>query len=250
MEIDIYRTYKFDFDPDVYLKAFRKALIDSDVNKPALFYQLLKEAGINGYDYETVKSYFYGRRVPPLNVFIATCKKLNLSANQIAFPDSILDPKCNRDITCCEEWFRNVFYPYNYSDEEDTFEDLHLLFSAEIYQNDVDTIARILSKYNYLIQKYHSVAVSVDEFEQILVFTGRYIIDRQKDTETKPEQIMQWIHDCQAEDFMKAFYDKYTIGFYTRSCCSLLRKLSKAIPEKYIVCAAQLLPEQDRFGEV
>ena len=82
MDVNIYRTYKFDFDPDVYLREFKKALDESGVTKPALFYQMLKDVGIRGYNYETVKSYFYGRRMAPLNVLIAVCKKMELSGYQ------------------------------------------------------------------------------------------------------------------------------------------------------------------------
>lgn len=250
MDINIYKTYRFDFDTDTYLKEFKKSLADSNITKPAQFDQLLKKAGITEYDYETVKSYFYGRRIPPLNVFIAVCKSLNLSADKIAFSQSIQNPQYNGDLSCCEDLFRNVFYPYNYSKKEDVFEDLDLLFSAETYESDVDEIALMLSKYNYLIQKYHFASVSNDEFEQIYIFTKKYIIDRNRDIDTKPEQVMQWIRSCKVDEFLEEFYDKYTIGFYTMSCSSLLKTLSKAIQKEYIGYAAQLLPAQDMFREV
>ena len=118
------------------------------------------------------------------------------------------------------------------------------------YEKNVDQIALMLSKYNYLIQKYHDAAVSGDELAQIFAFTERYIMDRSQDEATDPEAIIKWIRDCKDCAFPEAFYNKYTIGFYRRSCHSLLKTLSKAIPGRYIRYAAQLLPEQDMFGEV
>lgn len=250
MDTNIYRTYKFDFDPIAYSREFTKALGDSGITRPAQFNQLLKDMGITDCEYETVRSYFYGRRVPPLNVFIAVCKKLNLSADKIAFPQSIQNPPYNRDLSCCEDYFRNVFYPYNYSDKEDTFPELDQWFCPDTYESNVNEIALILSKYNYLIQKYHYASVSRDEHKQICFFTEKYIIDRNKDINAKPEQIIEWMRNSDDEEFLWAFYNKYTIGFYTMSCSSLLKTLSKAIEGKYIRCAAQLLPMQDMLGEV
>jgi len=247
MDVNIYRTYKFDFDPDVYLREFKKALDESGVTKPALFYQMLKDVGIRGYNYETVKSYYYGRRVPPLNIFIAVCKSLELNADKIAFPESIQNPEYNSDLRCSEDTFRNVFHPYNYSDKEDDFADLDLLFREATYKSDVEEVALVLSKYNYLIQKYHYASVSLDERDQIYEFTERYILDRSNGTETDPNKIMEWMRSSKDVNFLDEFYSKYTIGFYGKSCHHLLKILSNAISSNYIRCAAELLPRQDMF---
>ena len=247
MDIDIYKTYRFDFDQEIYFRELKRALDASGIEKPARFNQLLKEAGITDCDYETVRSYFYGRRMLPLNIFIAICKTLNLCADSIAFPQSIQTPTYSKDISNCGAWFSNVFCPYNFPWSEDTSVNLTEFFMPETYERDVDEIALILSRYNYLIQKYHYAAVSNDELDQILNFTERHIIDRYKGKVDNPQEIIDWIRDCKEEDFLKAFYDKYTIGYYGSRCHSLLNTLSTAIESKFIRYAAQLVPEQDRF---
>ncbi len=245
MNRDIYKTYRFDFDMNVYLREFKKALESSGITKPAMFQRMLNDAGVKKYDYETVKSYYYGRRVPPLNVFIAVCKSLNLSADKIAFPESIKDPEYNRELPACEYLFRNIFYPYNYSEENNAFVDLDEMFFPETYESNVDELALILSKYNYLIQKYHYASVSNDELDQIYAFTQIYIIERNKNTPTEAEDIMEWMRSHKDGEFLEEFYNRYTIGFYGMSCSSLLHTLSKAIDSKYIRYASQLLPIQD-----
>ncbi len=250
MDINIYRTYSFDFDTNIYIKEFKKALDNSGVKKPAQFNQLLQNAGIKDYDFETVKSYFYGRRVPPLNIFIAVCKSLRLCADRIAFPQSIQNPLYDGDISDCEYLFGNIFYPYSPPINDDIPVDLTEFFYAETYESDVDKLALILSRYNYLIQKYHYAAVSGDELAQISLFTERYIIDRANDGVTDSERVIEWIRNCEDEDFLKSFYDKYTIGFYSMSCHSLLDILSTAIEGKFIRYAEQLLPDQDMLCEV
>ena len=246
MEINIYRTYSFAFTAEQYVKNFKHALDHAGIKMPADFNHLLKNAGIKHYDYESVKSYFYGRRVPPLDVFFAVCKALRLNADDIAFPDSVQPPLSNKDICKCENYFRNVFYPYNPSEDGGTPENLTEFFDAETYESDVDELTLILSRYNYLIQKYHYAAVSNDELMQICYFTERYIIDRSKDGVIDGEEVIKWIRNCDEEDFLEAFYDRFTLGFYTMNCRSLLKILSTAIDAKFIRYAELLLPPQDR----
>lgn len=247
MNIDIYRTYRFDFDQGIYMREFKRALDEHGVTKPSLLEEKLKDAGMTDCDYETVKSYFYGRRVPPLNILIAVCKSLGICADSIAVPQSVQTPACDKDITNCGGWFCRVFMPYNIPWPGETPDNLTEFFQPETYEKDVDEIALMLSKYNYLIQKYHYAAVSNDELDQILNFTDKHIIDRYKGKADNPQEIIDWIRDCKEEDFLKAFYDKYTISYYSASCHFLLKKLSTAIDSKFIKYAAQLLPEQDRF---
>ncbi len=250
MDINIYRAYSFDFDTDTYFKNFKKALESSGISKPAQFNRLLKNAGIKCYDFETVKSYFYGRRVLPLNVFIAVCKSLRLCADNITFPNSIQTPLYSKDICDCEHLFRNIFYPYNPPIDDGTPDNLTEFFDAETYEGDVDNLAAILSRYNYLIQKYHYAAVSNDELMQISRFTERHIINRSKGEKTDSEEIIKWIRSYSDKDFLNAFYDKYTIGYYGMSCHSLLEILSTAIQNRFIRYAKQLLPRQDLFKGV
>jgi hypothetical protein len=241
MDINIYKTYRFAFDPDEYTRNFKEALREKSIKMPADFNDRLKKAGIDSYDYESVKSYFYGRRVPPFDVFAAVCKNLHLNADAIAFPHSIPDPRCAKDICDCEHLFRNVFYPYNPGEEN-----LTEFFYAETYERDVDALTSILLKYNYLIQKYHYAAVSNVEWMQIVFFTERYIVEREKEGTTSAEEVMAWIRDCDEEEFLTAFYEKYTLAYYTMPCHSLLNILSTAIDGKLISYAAQLLPAHDR----
>lgn len=250
MNIDIYKTYSFAFDTNEYIKNFKEALRKANIKMPADFNNLLKSAGIKHYDYETVKSYFYGRRVPPFDVFVAVCKSKNLSADAIVFPGSIQDPECNTniDLWVCEGCLNNIFYPYSPPEDGETPNNLAEFFDAETYEGDVDCLAKNLSKYNYLIQKYHYVAVSDDELMQIVYFTERYIIDRSKDGVIDADEVMKWIRNCDDEDFLEAFYDKYTLGFYTMSCHSLLKVLSTAIDDKFIRYAEKLLPYQDKLA--
>ena len=248
MDIDIYKKYSFSFDTDKYVKNFKNSLDNAGIRTPANFNDLLKKAGIRHYNYETVKSYFYGRRVPPMDVFIAVCKSLKLNADAIAFPDSIEDPECDIsiDVWGIEDFFRTVFYPYNMPEDGGIPDDLTEFFDAETYENDVNYIAKILSRYNYLIQKYHDIAVTNDELEQIVGFTSRYIIDRSKGGIIDVDEVFKWIRACDKEEFLDVFYDKYTLGFYTMNCHELLKVLSTAIDEKFIKYAEELLPYQDK----
>ena len=216
---------------------------------PADFNNLLKKAGIHNYDYETVKSYFYGRRVPPFEVFVAVCKSLHLNADNIAFPDSVPDSACdiNIDIWNYEDYFFNIFYPYSPPEEGEAPSDLTEFFVAESYEDDVDNLAKILSRYNYLIQKYHYAGVSDDELMQIVYFTEKYIVDRSKDGISDVDEIMKWIRACDKEEFLDAFYNQYTLGFYSMKCYELLKVLSTAINEKFIRYAEKLLPYQDKL---
>ena len=254
MDIEIYKTYRFDFNQDIYLREFKKALNEHEVTKPAQLNKLLEDMAITDIDYETVKSYFYGRRVPPLHIFIAICKCLHLCADSIAFPQSIYTPVCKVDLSTdidfhsTNECFMNVFHPYNYYPEDDSV-DLTEYLCVETYESDVDTIALLLSRYNYLIQKYHYASVSNDEFVWLSVFTEHFIIDRDKDVLSTPQEIIEWIRDRKDKEFLQAFYDKYTIGLYGSSCHSLLTILRTAIDSKLIGYAARLLPEQDKFAE-
>ena len=157
-----------------------------------------------------------------------------------------MDPVFNQDICECEDYFRNIFYPYSMPEDGGTPDDLTEFFEAETYESNVDYLTLILARYNYLIQKYHSAAVSDDEFMQITYFTKKYIIDRAKDGEIDVDEVMKWLRDCDDEDFLKAFYNQYTLGFYTMSCHSLLKILRTAIDAHLIRYAEQLLPPQDR----
>ena len=246
MDINIYKTYSFTFDTKKYIENFKEALRKANKNRPADFNKLLEDAGIKYYDYETVKSYFYGRRVPPMDVFIAVCKSLHLNADVIAFPDSIPDPECdiNIDIWKCDGCFNNIFYPYSLPEEGKTQNDCAEFFDEESYKDDVDDLAKILSRYNYLIQKYHDAAVTNNELQQIIGFTSRYIIDRSKGV-IDANEVVAWIRGCTDENFLEAFYDKYTLGFYGMSCYSLLKLLSTDVDDKFIQYAKKLLPYQD-----
>lgn len=246
--MDIYRTYKFDFDENSYTKEFAHALHESGIKKPAQFNQLLKEAGIEDYDYETVKSYYYGRRAAPLKVLIAVCKKIELSADKIVIPQGIQEPAYNRDLCDCEGAYETVFYYYPVLYEEEDFIKSYGEFSAESYKECVDELSFVLSKYNYLIQKFHYAQVSDDEYAQIYVFTERHIMEREETTEDDVEKILDWIRKCDNEDFINAFYDKYTLCYYKHSCISMLELLSKLIGSEAVNYAAALLPRQDRFG--
>ena len=254
MDFDIYKTYKFDFDQDVYLKELKKALDEHGVNKPSRLNKLLKAAGINDIGYETVKSYFVGRRVPPFDVFVAICKSLGLNADKIAIPQSVQTPAYNGELSDddvwrkCWECFTNVFYPYEAKDGDDSI-DAAEFFNADIYERDVDEIAAILARYNYLMQKYHYAEVSEDEFDQLYKFSARHIVER-GGGQPDPQEVVNWIHDCEDSDIVTEFYNHYTLGLYGRSCHSLLEILSTAIDDKFIKYAAQLLPKQDKFGEV
>lgn len=254
--MDIYRTYKFDFDEYSYTKEFAHALHESGIKKPAQFKQLLNDAGIEDYDYETIKSYYYGRRAAPLKVLIAVCKKLGLSADKLVYPQGVQDPAYNKDIAEDGWIFESVFYPCDLLSEDNGFTDFSVEeyftdfcknFSAKKYKESVYALAFVLSRYNYLIQKYHYAHVSDDEYSQIYAFTQRHIMDRKKDVESDAKKIIEWIRACNDEDFINAFYNKYTLCYYQNSACSLLELLSKLIGADSVNYAATLLPRQDRF---
>lgn len=253
MNINIYKPYSFSFDAGEYIRNFKESLCKAGIKKPADFNNLLKNTGIKSYDYETIKSYFYGRRVPPLDVFIAAyqyCKSKDplIYADDIVFPHSVQDPAYSNDIRESEDLFRSIFYPYNPPEEGDTPDDLTEFFDAESYECNIDALALILSRYNYLIQKYHYAAVSDDELKQIMHFTEKYIIDRTTDGITDAEEVTKWIRACGDEAFIEAFYKRYTLGFYAMSCHRLLEILRTAIDAKFISYAEQLLPDQDKFA--
>ena len=245
MDSNIYRAYSFKFDSAVFTENFKKALNNKGIDKPAEFNKKLKEAGIKQYDYETVKSYFYGRRVPPLDVFISVCKTLGLNADDIAFPGSVQNPKDDDDIRISWEVLGNIFCPYNPPLNGEAPKNLTEFFNEESYEKNVDAFAKALAKYNYLMQKYHYASVSNDEVIQITYFTEKYIIERGKEESTSFEEVKKWIRDYEGEEFLDAFYDKYTLGYYAMSCHSLLEILSGAIDKKFIKYAEQLLPYQD-----
>lgn len=244
MDINIYKAYSFEFDKNAYYVNFKKALDENGKQTPAEFNRLLKEAGIKNCNYETVKSYFYGRRILPLDVFIAVYRNLkNCSADEILFPGSVQKPLCDKDIGNCEHLFRNIFYPYETLDY-DKIDDLTGLLDVNAYESDVNALASILSRYNYLIQKYHYASVSNDELAQISDFSMKYIIERTKAYETDYEEVLKWARSYDGKDFLNAFYDKHTLGYFGTDCYSLL-KSNKGIPEKLLKCALQLLPNQD-----
>lgn len=247
MDVNIYKTYNFDFDGNSYVRVFTSALCESDIKTPSQFNQLLKDSGIENYSYETVKSYFYGRRFPPLDILIAVCKKLELSADKIVFPQSIQEPAYNNDICFCDRLIEYVFYPCNLLIDGEDFTAFYNDFSAEEYKSCVDETALVFSKYNYLIQKFRYAHVSNDEYGQIYTFTDRYIIDRKTPVESNADETLDWIRKCDNEDFINAFYSKYTFGYYKNSCRSLLELLSKVIGAEAVNYAATLLPCRDRF---
>ena len=242
----VYKTYRFDFDKQVYVREFSKALREHGITKPAQFHRLLKKEGIVGYDYETVKSYYYGRRVPPLGVFFAVCKGLQLCADQIAFAQSVASVADCGDISDYDDCFRNVFHPYNAPRCADDIPNLTEYFCEQTYRGDTDRLALVLSKYHYLIQKYHYASVSNDELTQITQFTRRYIIDRESGIGVDYESVLAWIRNDKSEAFLETFYSRYTIGYYGKSCRVLLDALRDAIPSELILYAEQLLPDQDR----
>lgn len=254
MDFDIYRPYEFHFDQDVYIKELKKALDEHGKTKPADLNKLLKEAGVNDIDYETVKSYFYGRRVPPFDVFVAICKSLDLNADKIAIPQSVQTPTYKGELSDGDAWrkcwecFTNVFYPYESKDDGAPI-GVAEYFNADTYESDVDEIAAILARYNYLMQKYHYAEVSEDEFDQLCKFSARHIVER-RGGQADPQEVVNWIYDCEDPDIVTGFYNKYTLGFYGKSCHSLLEISSTVIDDKLIKYAAQLLPKQDKFGEV
>lgn len=245
--MDIYRSYKFDFDANSYAKEFTNALRESGVTTPAKLNQLLTDAGIKDYNYETAKSYFYGRRTPPLNVLIAVCKKLELSADKIVIPQGIQEPTYKQDLCDCEGVYEMVFYYYPVLQEEEDFIKSFGEFSLGSYKGYVDELSFALSKYNYLIQKFHYAHVSNDEYNQIYVFTERHIVEREGPIESSAEAVLDWIRKCDNEDFINAFYDKYTLCYYKHSCRSLLELLRKLIGSEAMNYAAALLSRQDRF---
>ena len=244
MNVDIYKTYSFDFDKSEYMKNLRKALADKGITKPAEFDRQLKIIGVTDCDYETVKSYFYGRRAVPLNIFVAICKYFPLCADEIAFPKSVHKPGYGGDIFICEDLFRHIFFPYNQLQNDSDPVDFTEFFNADTYESDVDHLALILSKYNYLIQKYHYASVSNDEFAQIYCFTKTYIVEKQPQPQTDCEEVIKWFRSYDANDFLNAFYNKYTLGFYNMRCDYLLNVLKNAIPDKFTKYAEKLLPVQ------
>lgn len=254
MIVDVYKRYNFNYDEKLFMSNLKKALNEKGIKSLGAFHYLLIGIGVPGY--EIARSYYNLRRTVPFDVFVRICEKLDLNATEIMFPGSILDPLCERFIASNHKDYNITFMDFNtlyfmYSDSlksDDEFLDYEKSEIDEtLIKNSVEKISLILHKYNYLLQKFYYADVANTEIKDFGVFSEYFLSDRKTLEKLDWHEFKKWKEELKSDDFLKDFYEKYTLTIYDYTLKEIIEYFKNNISEEVFNKLNNLLPENDRI---
>lgn len=244
MIVDVYKRYNFNYDEKLFMSNLKKALNEKGIKSLGTFHNLLIGIGVPGY--EIARSYYNLRRTVPFDVFVRICEKLDLNATEIMFPGSILDPLCERFIASNHKDYNIAFmdfyiFYFMYSDS------LKSEIDETLIKNSVEKISLILHKYNYLLQKFYYADVANTEIKDLRVFSVYFLSDRKTLKEFDWHEFKKWKEELKSDDFLKDFYEKYTLTMYDYTLKEIIEYLKNNISEEVFNNLNNLLPANDRI---
>lgn len=254
--VKVYRIYDFKYDEKKFMNNFKKTIVNKGYDTLSLFHILLKTVGIDSY--ETARSYYNKRRVIPLDILTKLSIKLDLNITEIMFPDSIPVNIYNKSIAKDYEaynrtfnYFNTIFYLYNDALHPEsialTSNDLDKIYFK--IEDATNQLSLIISKYNYLLQKYYFAGLNEEELKEISSFSTNLLVDRNTNEKLNWYDVICWKKDLTASDFLKEFYNKYTFSLHGKKCFELLELMKSNLPDSLYRLISNILPEFERFGE-
>lgn len=242
--LEVYQRYNFNYDEKLFMSNLKKALNEKGIKSLGAFHNLLIGIGVPGY--EIARSYYNLRRTVPFDVLVRICEKLDLNATEIMFPGSILDPLCER------------FIASNHKDYNITFMDFYNLYfmysdslkseiDETLIKNSVEKLSLILHKYNYLLQKFYYADVANTEIKDLGVFSEYFLSDRKTLEKFDWHEFKKWKEELKSDNFLKDFYEKYTLTIYDYTLKEIIEYLKNNISEEVFNNLNNLLPANDRI---
>lgn len=254
--VNVYRKYDFKYYEIEFMNNFKNAMIDKGYHTLSLFHELLKTVGINSYD--TARSYYNKRRVIPVDILTKLSIKLDLNLNEIMLPDSI--PVCiykkniaknheayNETFNC----FNTVFYLYNDAFHPEIIT-LTSKNSDKIYseiEQSTNQLSLIISKYNYLLQKFYFADLNKEELNDTMSFSINLLVDRNTNEKLNWDDVIDLKNNLTTSNFLKEFYNKYTFSIHDKKCFELLELMKNTLPETLFKSINNLLPKLERLVE-
>lgn len=251
--IDVYKKYDFIYDEKVFMENFKKEIINKGYNTLSKFHELLKSIGLHSYD--TARSYYNLRRIIPLDVLAELCIKLDLDADKIMFPNSIIEIKYNKTLASGIEDFRVTFDAFNdtfYLNNEAIYPDViknSPLSTEERYKhfkNAINRLTLIILKFNYMLQKYNFAGLSNDVLKDIKLFALNFIYDKETNTKLNWDEFVLWKNTLKTEDFLTSFYNKYTFILRDDKCINLFTLMLDYLPLEISEMINNLFPNNER----
>ena len=242
--LEVYQRYNFNYDEKLFMSNLKKALNEKGIKSLGTFHNLLIGIGVPGY--EIARSYYNLRRTVPFDVLVRICEKLDLNATEIMFPGSILDPLCERFIASNHKDYNIAFmdfyiFYFMYSDS------LKSEIDETLIKNSVEKISLILHKYNYLLQKFYYADVANTEIKDLGVFLEYFLSDRKTGEKLDWHEFKKWKEELKCDDFLKDFYEKYTLTMYDYTLKEIIEYLKNNISEEVFNNLNNLLPANDRI---
>jgi len=246
--MDIYKRYDFSYNEKTFMKNLKNILVEKGYSTLSLFHKLLESIGVTSY--ETARSYYNMRRVIPFDILSRLCEKIDLNITKIMFPNSILEPEYKEYIAndhkvylTTYNLFMNIFplFKTDYMDDEK----IEIEFNYDV-EKCIYKLSLVLSKYNYLLQKYNYSSLCNLELMDLTSFSFYFIKDRLSGEGFKWEEFIQWRKGLNSIDFLKSFYEKYTLAFQGYECYKILAMNKSYLSDELFNKMKSLLPEEDR----
>jgi hypothetical protein len=198
------------------------------------------------------------RRIIPVDVLIKLSVKLNLDITEIMFPESIAVDVYDKNIANNYEvyyrtynYFNTIFYLYNDEFHPEiitlTSNNIDRIYSEIEYAT--NQLSLIISKYNYLLQKYYFADLNEEELNDISLFSINLLVDRNTNEKLNWDDVIDMKNNLTTSDFLKEFYMKYTFSIHDRKCYELLKLMKNNLPETLYQLINNLLPELERLAE-
>ena len=250
--IDAYHKYNFEYNEKKFMSNFKKVIVSKGYNSLSLFHELIKPFGVTSY--ETARSYYNKRRIIPVDILIKIANKLNLDITELMFPDSIPLFEYKENLATTHEDYYNTFNLFN-----TVFYLNNPAINKEILPSDsvekekiylemkcaAKQLAIVISKFNYLLQKYIFSGLNLDEFYDFSMFTINLIADRNTNIWLNNSDIIELKNNLNSIDVLDKFYEKYTFSFRELNCIKLLDMMKKDLPQDLFKLINNLLPEVD-----
>lgn len=227
MEINVYKKYDFSYDEKQFMKNFKEAIVEKGYKSLSLFYGLLQKFECSSY--ETARSYYNLRRVIPLKLFASICNYLNLNATKIMYPNSIFEYNYTNPLAIDAVAYKITYFAFlsvfDYKENiEQLFKTMNIEEYSESIKKDVYTVSLILSKYNYLLQRYYYAGLSNIELDDMIIFSVNNIVERESNNKFEFKEFLKWKKELKTTDFLDEFYKKYTLSFSDRKCSEILEE--------------------------
>jgi len=260
MAIDVYHKYNFEYNEKTFMENLKKVLNEKGYKTCKDFLELTGK--LCNYGTEYLRSIYYLRRVIPFKLLVKLCQTIDLNVTEIMFPNSIqITPfklhfgNYSQDCVNTFYVFNEIFYIYNdeaHPEVVDNEEQRELrINNPDIYykglKNCVDVLELILSRYNYLLQKYYFADLPGNELNDLGIFSCEHLINRVTKEKLDFKEFRMWKEQLKLDDFLKDFYNKYTFAHHDEECKVKLAQMKNHIPDDLFMRINNLLPEQDRI---